>query len=110
MLKNLEEDTTEFRNNLKPKLEDLKSQQDLIKITVDVLKKQIFENAKEWINDEIKLACKNKEREILMNLWVDELKDVIGNLDKLKGTNPKELKIHLNEISSTIESFRQKFG
>ena len=74
-----------------------------------MLKKQLFESAKEWIDDEIKLACKNKEREILMNIWVEELKDIIGNLDKLKETNPKELKLHLNEISSTIESFREKF-
>jgi len=109
MLKKFEEESIEFKNNLKPELEDLKSQQDLVKITVDILKKQIFENAKEWINDEIKLACKNKEREILMNLWIDELKEVIGDLDKLKQTNPKELKIHINEISTTIDSFRQKF-
>jgi hypothetical protein len=109
MLKKFEEDSIEFKNNLKPELEDLKSQQDLVKITVDVLKKQIFESAKEWINDEIKLACKNKEREILMNLWIDELKEIIGDLDKLKQTSPKELKIHLNEISTTIDSFRQRF-
>jgi len=109
MLKKFEEESIEFKNSLKPELEDLKSQQDLVKITVDVLKKQIFESAKEWIHDEIKLACKNKEREILMNLWIDELKEVIGDLDKLKETNPKELKIHINEISTTIESFRQRF-
>ncbi|MFW9942298.1 MAG: hypothetical protein ACFFFT_14765 [Candidatus Thorarchaeota archaeon] len=109
MLKKFEEDSIEFKNTLQPELEDIKSQQDLVKITVDVLKKQIFESAKEWINDEIKLACKNKEREILMNLWIDELKEVIENFDKLKQTNPKELKIHINEISNTIDSFRQRF-
>ncbi|MFW9878611.1 MAG: hypothetical protein ACFFG0_36485, partial [Candidatus Thorarchaeota archaeon] len=108
MFKKFEEETIEFKNNLKPELEDLKSQQDLVKITIDVLKKQIFESAKEWINDEIKFACKNKEREILMNLWIGELKEVIGDLDKLKETTPKELKIRINEISTTIESFRQK--
>jgi len=76
---------------------------------VDVLKKQIKENAKEWITDEIKLVCKNKEKEILMNLWIDELKEIIGNLDRLKDMHPKELKLHINEISSTINSFKQKF-
>ncbi|MFX0142383.1 MAG: hypothetical protein ACFFDN_52570, partial [Candidatus Hodarchaeota archaeon] len=86
-----------------------KSQQDLVKITLDVQKKQIFESAQEWINDEIKLACKNKEKEILMNLWIDELKNIINNLDKLKEIHPKDLKLHINEISSTIESFKQKF-
>jgi len=90
-------------------LESLKSEQDLIKISLDVLKKQIKDSAKEWINDEIKLACKNKEKEILMNLWIDELKQIIDNLDKLRELHPKELKLHINEILSTIESFKQKF-
>jgi len=109
MLKKFEAENTEFKNYLKPVLETLKSQQDLVKITLDVQKKQIHESAKEWINDEIKLACKNKEREILMNLWIDELKEIIDNLDKLKEMHPKELKLHINEISSVIGLFKQKF-
>ena len=109
IFKKFETDDTEFKNKLKPVLETLKSQQDLVKITLDVQKKQIHESAKEWINDEIKLACKNKEREILMNLWVDELKEIIDNLDKLKEMHPKELKLHINEISTVIGSFKQKF-
>lgn len=109
IFKKFETDNTEFKNNLKPVLETLKSQQDLVKITLDVQKKQIYESAKEWINDEIKLACKNKEREILMNLWIDELKEIIDNLDKLKEMHPKELKLHINEISSVIGLFKQKF-
>jgi len=109
MLKKFEADNIEFKNNLKPVLETLKSQQDLVKITLDVQKKQIHDSAKEWINDEIKLACKNKEREILMNLWIDEMKEIIDNLDKLKDMHPKELKLHINEISSTIGSFKQKY-
>jgi hypothetical protein len=44
-----------------------------------------------------------------MNVWIDELKQIIGNLDQLKETNPKELKIHINEISKVIESFKQKY-
>ena len=102
-------ETEEYKNNLKPTLESLKSQADLVKITVDVLKKQILESAKEMINQEVKLILKNKEREVLMNVWIDELKDIIKNLDKLKETNPKDLKIHIKEISTTIESLRQKF-
>jgi len=109
MLKKFEADNTEFKNNLKPVLETLKSQQDLVKITLDVQKKQIHDSAKEWINDEIKLACKNKERDILMNIWIDEMKEIIDNLDKLKDIHPKELKLHINEISTTIASFKQKY-
>ena len=109
MFKKFNEETIEYQNNLKPVLEDLKSEQDLVKITVDVLKKQIHESAKEWVDEEIKLACKNKEKEILMNLWIDEMKNIIDNLDNLKKLHPKELKLHINEISSTIETFKKKF-
>ena len=109
MLKKFEADNIEFKNNLKPVLGTLKSQQDLVKITLDVQKKQIHDSAKVWINDEIKLACKNKEREILINLWIDEMKEIIDNLDKLKEIHPKELKLHINEISSAIGSFKKKY-
>ena len=109
MFKKFALETEEYQNNLKPTLESIKSQQDLVKITVDVQKKQIRESAKEWITNEMKLALKNKEREILLNIWIDELKEIFMNFDKLKETNPKDLKIHIKEISTTIESFRQKF-
>ncbi|MFX1390844.1 MAG: hypothetical protein ACFE9Z_12340 [Promethearchaeota archaeon] len=109
LIKKTNEENIEFKNNLNPILESLKSEQDLVKITVDVLKKQIRESAKEWIDDEIKIACKSKEREILMNLWIDEMKEIINNLDKLKELHPKELKLRINEISSIIDSFKNKF-
>jgi DNA repair exonuclease SbcCD ATPase subunit len=109
LVKKINEENRAFKSNLEPMLEHLKSEQDLVKISMDVLKNQIQESAKEWIDNEIKLACKNKEKEILMNLWIDELKEIIGNIDNLKELHPKELKLHINEISSTIESFRQKF-
>ncbi|MFX0036894.1 MAG: hypothetical protein ACFE9I_14790 [Candidatus Hermodarchaeota archaeon] len=109
MFKKFDEENSEFQNNLKPILEDIKSKQDLVKITLDVQKKQIFESTKELINDEIKLACKNKEKQILVNLWIDELKNIIENIDKLKALHPKDLKLYIEEISHTIESFRQKF-
>lgn len=113
VLRDIEEkhndDNEKFRNQLKPVLEELKSQQDLVKITLDVLKKQIYDSAKEWISNEMKAAVKNKEREILMNIWIKEMKEIIGNVDKMKKMPPKEIKLQLDEISSTIESFKQKF-
>jgi hypothetical protein len=103
------EDNTKYQNQLKPVLENLRSQQDLTKIKMDTLEKQIYESAKEWISNEMKTAVKNKEREILMNLWIGEMKEIIDNVDQLKKMNPKDLKLQLNEIASTIESFKQKF-
>jgi len=103
------EENEKFRNQLKPVLEGLKSQQDLVKITMDVLKKQIYDSAKEWITNELRDAVKNKEREILMNIWIKEMKEIISDVDKMKKMPPKEIKLQLNEISSTIESFKHKF-
>lgn len=103
------EDNEKFRNQLKPVIEGLKSQQDLVKITLDVLKKQIYESAKEWISNEMKKAVKNKEREILMNIWIKEMKEIINNVNKMKKMPPKDIKLQLEEISSTIESFKKKF-
>ena len=73
------------------------------------MKKQTYENAKEWISDEINAAVKSKEREILMSIWLKEMKEIISDVDKLKEMNPKEIKLQLSEISTTIESFKQKF-
>jgi hypothetical protein len=103
------EENTKFQNQLQPVLESLKSQQDVNKMKMDVLKKQLYESAKEWISTEMKAAVREKEKEILMNVWIDEMKEIINNVDQLKKMNPKELKLQLNEISSTIESFKQKF-
>ncbi|MHA1913639.1 MAG: hypothetical protein ACW986_05935 [Promethearchaeota archaeon] len=110
MLKKIEEKITEFKNTLTPQLKNLKSEQDLVRITVDVLKKQIYDSAKEMISEEIRLACKNKEKEILMNLWVEELNEIIHDLDKLKNLHPKELKLHINEIFSIVDSYKAKFS
>jgi len=104
------EENAKFQNQLKPVIEELKSQQDVTKIKMDMLKKQIYESAREWISDEMKTALREKEREILMNVWIDEMKEIINNIDQLKKMNPKELKLQLNEIASTIESFKQKFA
>jgi len=103
------EENTKFQNQLKPVLENLKSQQDVTKMKMDMIKKQLYESAKEWISNEMKTAIREKEKEILMNVWIDEMKEIINNVEQLKKMNPKELKLQLNEISSTIESFKQKF-
>jgi hypothetical protein len=103
------EENTQFKNQLKPVIEELKSHQDINKIAIDLMKKQTYESAKEWISEEINAAVKNKEREILMNIWIKEMKEIISDVDKLKEMNPKEIKLQLSEISTTIEFFKQKF-
>jgi hypothetical protein len=45
-----------------------------------------------------------------MNLWIDELKGIINDFDKLKELNPKDLKIQINEITQLISSFKEKLA
>ena len=49
-----------------------------------------------------------KENEILMKIWINELKDILGDFEKLKKLKPKEFSLQLNEISDTIDIFKQK--
>ena len=89
-------------------LEEIKSQQDIAKISKGSLEKQMIEKAQSMISTEVRMACKHKEEEILMNVWLDELKDIIKNVDKLKAKDPKDIKLQINEIAKTIEVFREK--
>ena len=43
-----------------------------------------------------------------MNIWIKELKDIIADFEKLKKMNPKEFTMKIEEISDTIELFKQK--
>ena len=97
------------KSNLDTQLEVLKNNVDVININIDVIEKRILENVKSIIYSEIKNMSYEKEQEILMNIWIDDLNDIINNLEKLKNLHPKDLKLKLNEISYVIDSYRQKF-
>ena len=43
-----------------------------------------------------------------MKIWISEFKAIINDFEKLKKLKPKEFSIRLNEISDTIEVFKQK--
>jgi len=45
-----------------------------------------------------------------MNIWIEELKEIINDFDKLKELNPKELKIQIDEISQVIASFKKRLA
>ena len=47
---------------------------------------------------------------MLMNLWIDELKEIVRDFDKLKDMHPKDFKLQINEITSTIKSYKDKFA
>ncbi|MFX1394311.1 MAG: hypothetical protein ACFFAH_12160 [Promethearchaeota archaeon] len=108
MIHKFNEQMLDDKTKLNSDIEQLKNNQDVFKINIDTLEKRVLETVESMIYSEVRMACRNKEKEILMNLWINELKEIISNLDKLKEMHPKDLKIYIDEISRTVESFKKK--
>jgi len=96
-----------FKKNMTAKLQKVESEYDTMKISLAINEKHLLERLKSMINAEIGMAVKGKEQELLMNLWIDELNDIISDFEKLKSIHPKEFSLRINEISKTIELFKQ---
>jgi len=108
MIHKFNEQMLNDKTKINSDIEQLKNNQDVFKINIDTIEKRVLETVESMIYSEVRMACRNKEKEILMNLWIDELKEIISNLDKLKELHPKDFKLYINEISSTVESFKKK--
>lgn len=108
MVKKFDEEFTKDKRHINEELETLKGQQDVLKISYTVNDKQLLEKIEAMISGEVRNACGDKEREILMNIWIKDLKDIIHNFEKLKKMHPQEFNIKMNEIANTIEVFKQK--
>ncbi len=89
-------------------LESLKAQYDVLKISYAVNEKSLLEKIKEIAQTEIIAAVKGKEIDVLMKLWIRELKDIITDFEKLKKMRPKELILQIDEITNIIDAFKQK--
>ncbi|TXT66981.1 MAG: hypothetical protein BAJALOKI1v1_220014 [Promethearchaeota archaeon] len=108
LINELKEQLIQDKNVLNTKIEELQSQQDVLKISYTVNEAKLVEKVKEVIKKEVKEAVKEQEREILMKVWIDELKEIISDFEKLKTMKPDEFKLQLNEISSCIQMFKKK--
>ncbi|MHA1689939.1 MAG: hypothetical protein ACTSYC_08625 [Promethearchaeota archaeon] len=95
-------------NQITAELEELKDQQDVLRISYTINEKKLMEKIKETVSEEIHKAVHEKEKEILMNLWIRELREILSNFDKLKQVQPKEFLIQINQIADTIEAFKKK--
>ncbi len=95
-------------NQITAELEELKDQQDVLRISYTINEKKLMEKIKETVSEEIHKAVREKEKEILMNLWIRELREILSNFEKLKQAQPKEFLIQINQIADTIESFKKK--
>ncbi len=96
------------KNKTSATLETLKTQQDVLKISYAVNEKSLIEKIQEITQNEVYQLVKGKENEILMKLWIKELKDIVNDFEKLKKMAPKEVLLQIDEISNAIDIFKQK--
>ena len=96
------------KNKIISELEAVKTQFDVMKISFTVNENQLLEKLKTMIRAELKNVITGKEDEILMKLWIDKLSNIISNFENLKKVHPKEFNLQIDEISNTIEIFKQK--
>ena len=89
-------------------LESVKTQLDIMKISFTVNETRLLEKIKTMIREELKNVISGKEDEVLMKLWITELKQIITNFENLKNLQPKEFNLKIEEISNIIELFKQK--
>lgn len=108
MIKKFNDELLSYKNKFISDLDDLRSEQDILKISYSINEKKLLQKMKSEIHKEMNEAVKNKEKEILMNLWINELKEIITNFEELKKMNPKEFKIQINEICNVIDTFKQE--
>jgi DNA repair exonuclease SbcCD ATPase subunit len=104
----LREDIAQENHELMGKIESLKEELDTLKISYTINEKNLLEKVKDVIKIEVKNAVKGYEKEALMNVWIDELKEIINDFEKLKQQNPEEFELNVKKIASTIEFFRKK--
>jgi hypothetical protein len=108
MIKTFDDKFMKDRERIEADLREVKTQQDVVKISYTVNEKMLLGKIRALINTELKDLTKDKEQELLLRMWINELKDIVSNFEKLKKVQPKEFIIQINEISETIDAFRHK--
>jgi len=108
MMQKFDEDYEKDKQKINADIEQLKQEQDVLKISYTVNDKQLIEKIEAMIFSEVRNACGDKENEILMKIWIDELKDILSDFEKFKKMHAKNFTLKLEEISHTIDAFKQK--
>ena len=108
MIQKFDEDFIKDRQRIEAEFETLKQEQDVLKISYTVNDKQLIEKIEAMIFSEVRNACGDKENAILMKIWINELKDILSDFEKFKKMHAKEFTVKIEEISNTIDVFRQK--
>ncbi len=108
MINKFNEELLQHKSSMKEDIENLKSQQDVLKISYTINEKKFMDKVNSSISTIIRKQVEGKENEILMKIWISEFKEIIRDFEKLKKLKPKEFSVRLNEISDTIDVFKQK--
>ncbi|MHA1391158.1 MAG: hypothetical protein ACTSQT_02805 [Promethearchaeota archaeon] len=108
MINKFNEELLQHKSSMKEDIENLKSQQDVLKISYTINEKKFMDKVNSSISTIIRKQVEGKENEILMKIWISEFKEIIRDFEKLKKLKPKEFSVRLNEISDTIDIFKQK--
>ena len=91
-------------------IDEIRATQDVLKQSIAVNEEQMIEKIEAMIHKYVRMILEDKEREILMKFWIDELKEIVKDFEKLKNKHPKEFSIDLDKIIETIEVFKQKIN
>ncbi|MBD3253927.1 MAG: hypothetical protein GF383_02490 [Candidatus Lokiarchaeota archaeon] len=102
----LDKEITKFTTEI----EELKGEQDVLKISYTINEKKLLDKVKALIYSEIRNSVKFQEKEILMNMWIDELKDIVSQFEELKKLHPQEFNLRLRQISDILDVYKQKLA
>ncbi|MBD3194727.1 MAG: hypothetical protein GF317_06715 [Candidatus Lokiarchaeota archaeon] len=108
MIKKFNNELLNYKTNYTSGIEEIKSEVDVLKISYTINENKLLEKVEDVILEKIKETVKGKEKEVLMEIWIEELKTIINNFERLKVMKPKEFALKLNEISNTIKLFKQE--
>lgn len=110
MINKFNEHFLEYKTKTISEIGELKTQQDILKISYSVNEKRLFEKMQDEIKNQMKESVRGKEKEILMNIWIDELKEIINKFDNLKKLHPRKFNTQIQEISKVIAHFKKQIS
>ena len=108
MIKKFNDEFYKHKSDVLQDLESIKNQQDILRISYTVNEAKLLEMIKTAITKELSNKIKGQQSEVLMRIWMEEFKDIIKKFEKIKDLPPQDFNARLDELSSIVNSFKQK--
>ena len=108
MIKKFNDEFYKHKSDVLQDLESIKNQQDILRISYTVNEAKLLEMIKTVITKELSNKIKGQQSETLMRIWIEEFKDIIKKFEKIKDLPPQDFNARLDELSSIVNSFKQK--